>query len=130
MTPNWVRARDECTRESVFDALYKRVQEDVEEANARCLAGDGTRFVVQEESDSNATAAFSVKRCSGNACDASILFQRFDLEIRITRSNNGAFNVRPKWNSRDLSCDLYVREIPHKLWQISQVSLEPMFFDL
>ena len=128
MTPNWVRARVECTRESVFDALYKRVQEDVEEANARCLAGDGGRFVVREEANSNAAVAFSVKRCSGSACDASVLFQRFDLEIRITRSNNGAFNVHQKWNNLDLSCDLYVGDTPHKLWQISQFSLEPLFF--
>ena len=128
MNPNWVRGRVECTRESVFDALYKRVQEDVVEANARNLAGDGGKFVVNDETDSNDSASFSVTRCSGNACDKYVLFQRFALEIRITRSSNGSFNVLPKWNSRDLSCDLYVRDKPHKLWQISQVSLEPLFF--
>ena len=128
MTPNWVRAHAECTRDAVFDALYKRVQKDVAEANTRCLAGEGSRFVVQAEVDSNAAAAFSVKRCTGRDCDASILFQRFELEIRVTRTNNGAFSVRPTWNSCDLSCDLYVEDVPHKLWEISQVSLEPLFF--
>ena len=128
MATNWVRARAECTRESVFDALYKQAQEDVDEANAICLAGDGRRFVVKEDAVPNTAAAFSVKRCFGNDCDASVLFQRFDLEIRITRSNNGLFNVRPQWNSRDLSCDLYIGERPHKVWQVSQAALEPLFF--
>ena len=127
MNPNWVRASAEYSCESVFDALYKRVQEDVGEANDRCLAGEGGRFVVQEVMDSNA-AAFSAERCSGNTCEKNVLFQRFDLEIRITRSSNVAFSVRPQWNSRDLSCDLYVGDTPHKIWQISEKSLEPLFF--
>ena len=122
--PQWVHKRVQCTREAVFDALYKRVLHDVEEANACHLAGENNQFVVEEDTGSRACAAFTVKRPDGS----EVSFQRFDLEIRITRSSNGAFSVRPKWNSRKLSCDLYVEDVSHELWQISQVALEPLFF--
>ena len=111
-----------------FDALFSVAQRDVEEASKiETLTTGRFSYAVQLE-DGGTEPAFSVTRNMDGCPIDTVLFERFVHEIRVSRTKGDGFSVTARWNSAECRCELFVQDMPHKIWEISKGALESLFF--
>ena len=126
---NWVAERAKCTLASRFECLVKTIKHDVAEINRQVSSmRHGQLFTVE----SNADGCVKVRRYPENCPTDTSGYVTFELLRKtITAHLPGeiSFDISPKWNEKELRCDLLVEDEPHDLWQISQKALGLFFFE-
>ena len=127
--PNWVARRAACTLEAKFHELAEVMRFDIDQINKQpCQARHRQLFDMTKE---DMPPCFRVRRypaerpsdCSGYV---TVKLSRKKLEIH---SPTESFEVCPRWNERDLTCDLFIDDAPYDVWRISQKALGDFFFD-
>ena len=120
--PNWVLGRAECNLRMAFEVISEIVERDVEQANKifgdrqfrfeRCTEGVRPRLFISER---------------GSEKGVGVSFEVSETAIRI---NGGGvqFYIRPRWDGEKCRMHVNDEQLPHKLWEISQLALGNLFF--
>ena len=133
----WVTERYRCTLDMAFEDLRAVVKGDVGEANG--LSGDEPsrfRFEPSENSRNRLlVTGLPLDRDRGGTRSKFVFALRGE-EIHISRDrpdtlggNAGNIVIGQRWDSETGSCRLFMDGRPVTVAQISQVALEPMFFE-
>ena len=118
---NWVKARGSCNARAIFQALKKRVEDDVREfgqlesADRACIVAEGER----------GDGVFWVR----SPHHAAVKFERNRHRVivaGVTRADD--FCVEFEWNDETDSCRLLVDGQPLEVWQIAKRALSPLMF--
>lgn len=126
--PNWVKARADCNLDLTFEALFTLARRDAAEANEIDALTEGRfKYPIQREAG-GAYSMFSVCRQMNGSPVDKVLFERLQLEIRVSRTRGEGFSVTPRWNEDECKCDLFIGDEPFEVWQVSRKALEPLFF--
>lgn len=125
--PNWVAEIADFDLELTFIALHQIVKRDVEEANKLPPhRRKGSRFVL--EANNEVPHPFIVVQEVGNAHDDDlrVTFKRLSSSIGIWGTRMKPFAARPRFNGE--KCVLSVDGKDYRLWELSQMALNRMFF--
>ena len=126
--PNWVAERAECKIDLLYDALCQVVERDVAEANKLPpdLRGGFTYSV--ERNDEGTMPLLRVYRSQeGASAEPVANFSKSQASIRVT-AETGNFLARLEWVDQTRSCFLSIDGTRHKVWELSQRVLGPVFF--
>ena len=135
----WVTERYRCTLDMAFEDLRAGVEGDVREANG--LSGDESSRFSFESSDNSRNrflvTGFPLDRGRGGT-PSKFVFQldREAKAIHISRyrpdtvgGNAENLVITQRWDANSGACRLFMDGRPVTVAQISQVALEPMFFE-
>jgi hypothetical protein len=130
---DWVKARSECSIESVFQILKQVVTSNVESAKTIFSKRSDVTFTV-----TSLDRRFVVTRedsiGSGVKVGCHVTFALSNsAEITVTRDATSVpsvslFSAKPSFIQNG-DCMLEVEGTPLKLWQVSRRALENLFFD-
>ena len=139
--PDWVKARAACTLERNFTALSKAIRKDVRRFNGLPSAIRSARLFVVEDRESG-IAILRAKRVNDQRAEQGkrlvpdddfdqdfIAVEYGDDVIVAQRQPQFELIVHPRWNADTLTCDLFIGDTPHPLWNVSARILEPFLFD-
>ena len=134
---NWVLARAHCTEERIVESIANALQTDIIAFNDLYKGlRHHRKFVLK---DTNGGAPYRIYRAQG-ALGALFMNSNFEndyVELYLSPAGIGAcrkdhwgISIRPLWNQRTLTCDLFIEEdnFPSSLSQISQRILGDFFF--
>ena len=133
-TPNWVKARAECTLQRNFADVANAIRKDVERFNSLSPSNRGDRLFLAEDEEDRLEVRRAVRVT--NSRGSHILpdqdyFEDFisvecrDGAIVAQRQDRFELTVYPRWNADSLTCDLYIGDQAFPLWNISERILEP-----
>ncbi|MDE0713225.1 MAG: hypothetical protein OXH60_13960 [Rhodospirillales bacterium] len=139
--PNWVKARAACTLEENFASLSKSIRKDVRRFNGlpNTIRADRL-FVVQDRKAGIAVvraklihdhrAAQGERVIADEDFDQDFVAVEYGNDLIVARRRpQFELTIHPRWNADTLTCDLFIDDTPHPLWNISARILEPFLFD-
>ena len=96
----WVKARFECTADSIFQTLIAVMDSDVASFNKLC---DDDGCTVNRVSEREVTFA-------RNQRVAAVLTDGVDIwaEVYFNRSRLSRIDIESKWNDAEMHCDLFI----------------------
>ena len=142
--PNWVKRQAACQINTVFEALLKNVQRDVDVINKLPAKERRSRKYVYEKQDEETSAVYRTDEgghrlltVEDSDVEVAVIFEKyaFDKRIKIRQDIMGRNLISQvitlRWNAEKLSCGLiWSGEDPLlEVWQVSQKALAPLFFD-
>lgn len=120
---DWVKVRDACTIEKMFEQLHARIKDDVADINAIRKFPVETGFEVTE---SNREYSFTVKRA-----EAIRPFVKFSISgdcINVSTDTDGKGRDYRKTVSDEGRCKLIENGEEREQWQVRKTALEGLFF--
>ena len=127
---NWVAKRAACNPDLTFLSLLEVVQRDVEEINK--VAADkrfGYCFKV-EQNNQGMKPRFAVIREHPNyAGTQGVIFEKCLTAIKVTLQDKSTFQVAPVWNGPASICELAIDGQVYEAWQVSERTLDRLFFE-
>ena len=135
----WVRARADCTLETIYQQVSARLRRDVERFNRIAARKHmDRRFLV--ETNTATTIYRAIENRGQNPRGGSLLIapeQKKDyvkchlIEDRIVaeRPNEWSLDIRSQWNEETLTCDLFIEDQVLSLSRISQRILGDFLFE-
>ncbi|MCY3703524.1 MAG: hypothetical protein OXG16_12685 [Rhodospirillales bacterium] len=117
---DWVKARFECTVDSVFQELVSVVDSDVKSFNK--LSGRNACEIKRVE-DRKTTVALA-ERVAFVSTDGKVI----RAGILHGRSSLSDFEIRAEWNEADLHCDLFIEGEKVSMHRASQKIIGSVLF--
>ena len=138
---NWVSRRASCTIDDVFQALLRRVEQDVTEIDR--IRNDSEVWTIDRITSASEIYTrdgesphvkdldlyeFTVKGPTELGHTPKAQFLKEGHFIRVSNTTKNEFVIVPKWDHEATECRLVVDDKSLDLWQISQRALYPLFF--
>lgn len=133
---NWVARRAECLLPNMFRRLRDIVLRDIQEARRFSpLVAQGFEFLFNADDGRGQFTASRVPPSNSVYPAFALIFNLHDDAIRVDCDKhpdypNGFFYIRSTWQRQESRCRLTIDEKPYELWQISQLALERLVFQL
>ena len=136
--PNWVAERARCNLDLTWESLIQVVQRDVVEANKipTSVRGDYIFDIERNDEGTSPTLRVGRREADGHEYNGSVTFTKFPSSIIVSSPYFGLthgtdvarITATPEWSEQTLSCRLHVNGEQHKVWELSQIVLGPLFF--